>query len=72
MKVPENQILIIFGASGDLTKRKLIPALYDLFCQNLLPEHFAVLGAARTAINDLEFRKQASEFLQSKEKLNHS
>ncbi len=70
MKIPENQILIIFGASGDLTKRKLIPALYDLFCQNLLPERFAVLGASRTVMTDTEFRKQAGEFLPSEEKVN--
>lgn len=69
MKIPQNQILVIFGASGDLTKRKLIPALYDLFCQNLLPERFVVLGAARTAMNDTEFRKQAGEFLESEEKI---
>ncbi|NOX65293.1 MAG: hypothetical protein GXO85_05710, partial [Chlorobi bacterium] len=31
MKKPENQIIVIFGASGDLTKRKLVPSLYDLF-----------------------------------------
>ena len=36
--MPDNQILVIFGASGDLTKRKLIPALYSLEIQGLLPE----------------------------------
>lgn len=69
MKIPENQILIIFGASGDLTKRKLIPALYDLFRQNLLPEKFAVLGASRTVLTDSEFRKQAEEFLPSEKEV---
>ena len=44
MKETENQVLVIFGASGDLTKRKLIPALYDLYIQKLLPQKFAVLG----------------------------
>ena len=63
MKAPENQILVIFGASGDLTKRKLIPALYDLYRQKLLPERFAVVGCSRTALTDLEFRKQAGQFL---------
>ncbi|HJM42146.1 MAG TPA: glucose-6-phosphate dehydrogenase, partial [Nitrospinota bacterium] len=37
-------IMVIFGASGDLTKRKLIPALYNLASQNLLSDNFAVLG----------------------------
>ncbi|HRX11656.1 MAG TPA: glucose-6-phosphate dehydrogenase, partial [Draconibacterium sp.] len=65
MKETTNQILVIFGASGDLTKRKLIPALYDLFIQKLLPEKFAVLGASRTELTDNEFRKRVSEFLPS-------
>ncbi|MBN1822054.1 MAG: glucose-6-phosphate dehydrogenase [Prolixibacteraceae bacterium] len=63
MKKPVNQILIIFGASGDLTKRKLIPALHELFLQNLLPSNFAVLGVSRTKMTDEEFRQQAGEFL---------
>jgi len=63
MKGIANQILIIFGASGDLTKRKLIPALYELYIQKLLPEKFAVLGASRTSLTDDDFRKRISEFL---------
>lgn len=63
MKTKEGQVLIIFGASGDLTKRKLIPALYDLYKQNLLPEKFAVLGASRTFLSDEEFRQKVDEFL---------
>ena len=60
---PEPHILIIFGASGDLTKRKLIPALFELCQQHLLPEKFAVLGVSRTDLTDLEFREKMSEFL---------
>ena len=67
MKKPQSQILIIFGASGDLTKRKLIPALFDLFQQDLLPEKFVVLGASRTMLSDEEFRKNAGVFLPSGE-----
>jgi glucose-6-phosphate 1-dehydrogenase len=63
MKQTENQILIIFGASGDLTKRKLIPALFSLFKQNLLPEKFAVLGASRSELTDNDFRNKVEEFL---------
>jgi len=63
MKKPEPHILVIFGASGDLTKRKLIPALFELYGQNLLPEKFAVLGVSRTELSDVEFRERMSEFL---------
>ena len=63
MKKPENQILVIFGASGDLTRRKLIPALYDLFLQDLLPAKFCVLGASRTPMSDDEFRQSILQFL---------
>ena len=63
MKYSESHILVIFGASGDLTKRKLIPALYELHTQNLLPEKFAVLGVSRTELSDLEFREKMKEFL---------
>lgn len=68
MKQAENQILVIFGASGDLTKRKLIPALYELFIQNLLPKRFAVLGASRSPLSDEEFRNRVNEFLPSTSK----
>lgn len=63
MKKPDHQILVIFGASGDLTRRKLIPALYELYRQNLLPGNFAVLGASRSELSDDEFRKKMYEFL---------
>lgn len=65
MKQAKSQILIIFGASGDLTKRKLIPALFELYKQNLLPDNFAVLGASRSGLSDEDFRKRADEFLPS-------
>ncbi|MEZ4775281.1 MAG: glucose-6-phosphate dehydrogenase [Bacteroidia bacterium] len=61
MKAKDSQILVIFGASGDLTFRKLIPAIYDLFCQNLLPPCFAVLGVGRTALTDGAFREKMKE-----------
>ncbi|WP_319478798.1 glucose-6-phosphate dehydrogenase [uncultured Draconibacterium sp.] len=63
MKKVEDQILIIFGASGDLTKRKLIPALFELYKQKLLPKKFAVLGASRSSLSDDEFRNRADEFI---------
>lgn len=63
MKVKENQILIIFGASGDLTRRKLIPALYNLFKNGFLPEKFAVIGVGRTRMNDEGFRNSMHDAL---------
>jgi glucose-6-phosphate 1-dehydrogenase len=63
MKQSEPLVLIIFGASGDLTKRKLIPALYELHTQNLLPEKLAVLGVSRTELSDESFREKMKEFL---------
>jgi glucose-6-phosphate 1-dehydrogenase len=56
-RAPESCALTIFGASGDLTQRKLIPALYSLAFRNLLPEHFAVVGVARTEMPTEEFRE---------------
>jgi glucose-6-phosphate 1-dehydrogenase len=56
-------ILVIFGAAGDLTKRKLIPALYNLRKNELLPDQFAVVGVARAEMDDDEFRKRLSDDL---------
>ncbi|MEI6276395.1 MAG: glucose-6-phosphate dehydrogenase [Prolixibacteraceae bacterium] len=63
IKPPEPHILVIFGASGDLTKRKLIPALFELYQQKFLPEKFAVLGVSRTELSDQGFREMMTEFL---------
>jgi glucose-6-phosphate 1-dehydrogenase len=51
-RIPEPGILVIFGASGDLTKRKLLPALFHLFQANLLPQQFAIVGVARRPLGD--------------------
>ncbi|MEX2219439.1 MAG: glucose-6-phosphate dehydrogenase [Phycisphaerales bacterium] len=65
MPAPDPCILVIFGASGDLTGRKLIPALYDLSktggAHGQLPERFAVIGVSRTAMSDDEFRGKMRE-----------
>ncbi len=53
--------IVIFGASGDLAKRKLIPALYELALQNLLDEKSYVIGFSRSQMSDDEFRKVARE-----------
>jgi glucose-6-phosphate 1-dehydrogenase len=52
----ERCILVIFGASGDLTKRLLMPALYNLACDGLLPEQFAIVGMAMDELTTDEFR----------------
>ena len=57
-KKPQACVLVIFGASGDLTKRKLIPALYNLALENRLPERFAVVGYARSEMGDEVFRQK--------------
>jgi len=66
MDRPEPSILVIFGAGGDLTRRKLIPALYNLFLDGWLPEQFAVMGLDRRRMSETVFREHllqgASEF----------
>src|SRR5690554_7660265 len=61
MKKTTNQALVIFGASGDLTYRKLIPAVFDLYMNNSLPEGYAVLGVSRSAFTDKQFRHKMRE-----------
>lgn len=53
----DSQLIVIFGASGDLTGRKLIPSLYELHKRDLLPERLCVMGAARTEYTDEQFRE---------------
>ena len=57
-QVPPPSTLVIFGATGDLTHRKLIPALFDLFCDDKLPEGFTILGYARRMKSDEDFRTE--------------
>lgn len=54
-------IVVIFGASGDLTKRKLVPALYRLVQERLLPAEFAIVGLSRTEMSDGAFREKMKE-----------
>src|SRR5947209_3859688 len=53
--------LVIFGASGDLAKRKLIPAIYEMAREKLLPEKFALVGYARSPMSDDEYRKECRD-----------
>ncbi|UJZ90164.1 glucose-6-phosphate dehydrogenase [Haemophilus seminalis] len=59
----DNNCIVIFGASGDLTHRKLIPALYNLYKIGRLSENFSVLGVARSDLNDETFREKMRETL---------
>jgi len=61
MPQPESCTVVIFGASGDLTHRKLLPALWNLYVEGRLPEGFAVVGMARSASSHEEFRRGARE-----------
>jgi len=54
-------VVVIFGASGDLTARKLIPAIYNLSVDNLLPADFHLIGYGRKPIPDEEFRAMAAK-----------
>src|SRR5436305_174525 len=57
-RMPEPCVMVIFGASGDLTRRKLLPALYNLVRERLLPGGFTVVGVARRPIGTDAFREQ--------------
>jgi glucose-6-phosphate 1-dehydrogenase len=63
VRVPQPLVLVIFGGTGDLARRKLIPALFRLWQQQLLPEGFAVVGVAREQMDDEEYRRRAREAL---------
>jgi glucose-6-phosphate 1-dehydrogenase len=58
---PDQATMVIFGASGDLTKRMLIPSLFDLYVQNQLPETFQIIGSSRTKMSHDQFRLNMSE-----------
>src|SRR5207247_422946 len=63
-RTPDPCALVIFGASGDLTHKKLIPALYALAFRRLLPDKFAVVGVARSEGDDDQFRTDMREAAQ--------
>lgn len=66
MVIPENSSIVIFGASGDLTYRKLIPALYHLYANKQLPESFAILGVSRTEYSDESYREKLKKIASKK------
>lgn len=59
----ESQILVIFGSNGDLSKRKLLPAVFQLYIDNLLPENFVVVGAGSQEKDEVAYRVDVRESL---------
>jgi glucose-6-phosphate 1-dehydrogenase len=70
-RVPEPCAMVIFGASGDLTERKLIPALYYLYREHMLQAGFSVIGCGRTPFTDEAFRNKMSEAVKKYLKLSN-
>ncbi len=68
MEKPKNCLLVIFGASGDLTKRKLMPSIFELFKRDVLPENFVILGVSRTDFSDATFRENMAQSIKDSEK----
>jgi glucose-6-phosphate 1-dehydrogenase len=60
-QVPEDQVIVLFGATGDLARRKLLPGMFHLAQAGLMPERFRIVGAARGGLSDEEFRAMAHE-----------
>jgi glucose-6-phosphate 1-dehydrogenase len=60
-QIPEDQVIVLFGATGDLAKRKLLPGMFHLARVGLMPKGFRIIGAARRAIGDEEFRELARD-----------
>jgi len=59
--IPEPCTLVIFGGSGDLARRKLVPALYNLLLDGMLPSNYSVLGIGRKPLSDADFRASLRE-----------
>ncbi|MEM1122040.1 MAG: glucose-6-phosphate dehydrogenase, partial [Bacteroidota bacterium] len=58
---PDPTIIFIFGGSGDLTNRKLVPALYNLYLDKYMPEKFSIVGLGRTKYTDKQYRTKVFE-----------
>jgi glucose-6-phosphate 1-dehydrogenase len=61
MPTPTDQVIVLFGATGDLAKRKLLPGMFHLAQGGLMPERFRIIGAARRGIGEHEFQALARE-----------
>ena len=65
-RIPEPFVMVVFGASGDLTRRKLMPAIFQLWCRNHLPESAAIIGYSRSDKTDESFRAELCDSIRNK------
>src|SRR5258705_1050169 len=59
--LPDDHVIVLFGATGDLARRKLLPGLFHLAKAGLLPARYRIIGSARSALTDDEFRQRAED-----------
>ncbi|HXR30270.1 MAG TPA: hypothetical protein VN752_03935 [Solirubrobacterales bacterium] len=59
--VPDDHVIVLFGATGDLARRKLLPGMFHLAEAGLMPERFFIIGVSRSELDDGEFRALARE-----------
>ncbi|HET9310864.1 MAG TPA: glucose-6-phosphate dehydrogenase [Actinomycetota bacterium] len=65
LRAPKPQAIVVFGASGDLASKKIIPALYNLAVSGLLPEHYCIIGYSMDTWDDEAFRRHARESIEA-------
>ena len=58
---PDDHVIVLFGATGDLARRKLLPGLYHLAAAGLMPDRYRVIGSARKQLTDEEFAELARQ-----------
>jgi glucose-6-phosphate 1-dehydrogenase len=64
-RIPENQVIVLFGATGDLAKRKLLPGMFHLAQVGLMPKRFRIIGVARHDVGLEEFRESARQAIEA-------
>jgi glucose-6-phosphate 1-dehydrogenase len=64
-QIPENQVIVLFGATGDLAKRKLLPGMFHLAQVGLMPKRFRIIGASRHEVDVEEFRQLARQAIEA-------
>src|SRR5512146_1617076 len=60
-RVPDDHVIVLFGATGDLARRKLLPGMFHLAQVGLMPRRFRIIGASRGQAGEEEFREMARE-----------
>ncbi len=64
-QIPENQVIVLFGATGDLAKRKLLPGMFHLAQVGLMPKRFRIIGVSRRQVEIAEFRELARQAIEA-------